>query len=50
MEQALIGAKVKDAKNPVELARIVRSFDPCLACAVHVLDARRNLTGVARIV
>ena len=50
MEQALIGAKVKDAKNPVELARIVRSYDPCLACSVHVLDARRNLTGVARIV
>ena len=49
MEQALIGTKVKDAENPFELARIVRSYDPCLACAVHVLDAHRNLKGVVRI-
>ena len=49
MEQALLGAKVKDAENPFELARIVRSYDPCLACSVHVLDAHRNLKGVVRI-
>ena len=49
MEQALIGAEVKDAENPFELARIVRSYDPCLACAVHVLDARRNVKGVIQI-
>jgi hydrogenase large subunit len=35
IEQALIGTKVKDKDNPFELMRIVRSFDPCLACAVH---------------
>jgi hydrogenase large subunit len=35
MEQALIGTKVKDKDNPFELVRIVRSFDPCLACAIH---------------
>ncbi|MFH1602600.1 MAG: nickel-dependent hydrogenase large subunit [Pseudomonadota bacterium] len=49
IEQALIGTAVKDAENPFELGRIVRSFDPCLACAVHVLDAQRNLKGVIRI-
>ena len=49
MEQALLGTKVKDTDNPFELARIVRSYDPCLACAVHVLDGRRNLKGVVRI-
>jgi hydrogenase large subunit len=35
MEQALIGAPVKDKDNPFELVRIVRSFDPCLACSIH---------------
>ncbi len=35
MEQALIGTEVKDKDNPFELVRIVRSFDPCLACSIH---------------
>lgn len=38
IEQALIGTKVRDEKNPFEVVRIVRSFDPCIACAVHLLD------------
>ncbi|MFC1908184.1 nickel-dependent hydrogenase large subunit, partial [Chloroflexota bacterium] len=35
MEQAIIGTKIKDKSNPFEIVRIVRSFDPCLACAIH---------------
>jgi hydrogenase large subunit len=35
LEQALIGTRIKDKDNPFELVRIVRSFDPCLACAIH---------------
>jgi len=35
VEQALVGVPIADAENPVEAARVVRSFDPCLACAVH---------------
>ena len=35
IEQALIGTKVKDEKNPFEIVRIIRSFDPCLACSIH---------------
>jgi hydrogenase large subunit len=38
MEQALIGTRVKDEANPFEIVRIVRSFDPCIACAVHLLN------------
>jgi len=38
IEQALIGTKVKDEDNPFEIVRIVRSFDPCIACAVHLLN------------
>ncbi|MFP3952584.1 MAG: nickel-dependent hydrogenase large subunit [Candidatus Bipolaricaulota bacterium] len=35
IEQALIGTRIEDGDNPIEAARIVRSFDPCMACAVH---------------
>jgi Ni,Fe-hydrogenase I large subunit len=36
VEEALIGTPVVDADNPIEVARVVRSFDPCLACAIHL--------------
>ena len=36
MEKALVGTPVADSKQPIEVLRIVHSFDPCLACAVHV--------------
>jgi hydrogenase large subunit len=50
VEQAIIGTKVKDKDNPFELVRIVRAFDPCLACSVHTLDAKANVLGVFRVV
>jgi len=37
IEQTLLGTKIRDEANPFELVRIVRSFDPCLACAVHLI-------------
>jgi len=37
IEEALIGTAVADADNPIEIVRVVRSFDPCLACAVHLI-------------
>jgi hydrogenase large subunit len=37
-EQALVGTPVADSTRPLELLRVAHSFDPCLACAVHVLD------------
>ncbi len=44
-EQALEGTKVKDEKNPFELVRIIRSFDPCLACAIHVVNPKGTEMG-----
>ncbi len=38
-EQALIGTPIADIDNPVEAGHVVRSFDPCLVCAVHVVGA-----------
>ena len=37
-EAALKGQSVKDPKQPLEILRTIHSFDPCLACAVHVVD------------
>jgi len=37
-EAALKGQSVLDPKQPLEILRTIHSFDPCLACAVHVLD------------
>jgi hydrogenase large subunit len=45
IEQSLIGTKIRDAENPFEVVRIVRSFDPCLACSVHLLTPKgREIT------
>lgn len=40
-EEALIGTPVADAGNPVEAGHVIRSFDPCLVCTVHVVGAGR---------
>lgn len=37
-ESALIGTPVHDPKQPLEILRTIHSFDPCLACAVHLYD------------
>jgi hydrogenase large subunit len=37
IEKALIGTPVKDANQPVEVVRVIHSFDPCMSCAVHVM-------------
>ncbi len=47
-EEALLGTPVADPAKPVEILRTIHSFDPCLACGVHVLDARKH--EVARVV
>jgi len=36
IESALVGTPVRDVANPVEVLRVVHSFDPCLACSVHM--------------
>ncbi|MHB1552083.1 MAG: nickel-dependent hydrogenase large subunit [Vulcanimicrobiaceae bacterium] len=41
-EAALVGTPVAIADQPLEILRTVHSFDPCLACGVHVVDASKN--------
>jgi hydrogenase large subunit len=45
IEQAISGVKIKDEANPFEIVRIVRSFDPCLACAVHLISPKGRKLG-----
>ncbi|HAN56024.1 MAG TPA: hydrogenase 2 large subunit [Betaproteobacteria bacterium] len=37
-EAALKGTQLYDPKQPIEILRTIHSFDPCIACAVHVTD------------
>ncbi len=39
-ESALVGTPIADEQKPLEILRTIHSFDPCLACAVHVLDGQ----------
>ncbi len=41
-EAALVGTPVADENKPLEILRTIHSFDPCLACAVHVMDVNGN--------
>lgn len=43
-EASLIGLRVDDPDDPVEIGHVIRSHDPCLVCTVHVLDTGRRLT------
>ncbi|MFV0435801.1 MAG: nickel-dependent hydrogenase large subunit [Desulfopila sp.] len=37
-EASLLGNPIADPQRPLEVLRTVHSFDPCIACAVHMLD------------
>ena len=37
-ESALIGTPIANPEKPLEVLRTVHSFDPCIACAVHLYD------------
>ena len=46
-EAALVGTPVANPEQPLEILRTVHSFDPCMACGVHVVDAtKRELVRV----
>lgn len=42
LEEALIGVPVPDPENPINVVRVIRSFDPCLACAIHIIKPDSN--------
>ena len=48
-EAALAGHKLADVRKPLEILRTIHSFDPCLACAVHVTDPERGELVVVKV-
>ena len=50
LEQALVGVPVADPTSPVEVIRVIHSFDPCIACGVHVIDADQNQTYSVKVI
>jgi hydrogenase large subunit len=46
-EASLIGTPVADPEKPLEVIRTIHSFDPCMACGVHLMDAQgREITQI----
>ena len=39
-ESALIGTPIQNPEQPLEVLRTIHSFDPCIACAVHLYDEK----------
>ena len=49
-ESTLLGTPVADEKLPLEILRTIHSFDPCIACSVHLYDEHgRHINSVDNI-
>lgn len=48
-EMSLIGTKVADITKPLEIIRTIHSFDPCIACSVHMMDVKGNKIGEYKV-
>ena len=48
-EESLIGTPIADPQRPLEILRTMHSFDPCMACAVHLYDEEGNFVSKAKI-
>lgn len=44
-EAALVGTPLAVTDQPLEILRTIHSFDPCMACAIHMVDADGNDLG-----
>jgi len=49
-ESALENTPVMDINQPLEILRTVHSLDPCIACAVHVIDPDENEVYTVRVI
>jgi Ni,Fe-hydrogenase I large subunit len=48
-EASLLNTPVADPNRPLEILRTIHSFDPCIACAVHVIDAQGREYTIPRV-
>lgn len=42
IEKCINGTPLVDEKEPIEILRVIHSFDPCCACTVHVMNAKKE--------
>ena len=49
-EAALVGTPVAKPEQPLEILRTLHSFDPCMACGVHVVDAMKRELARVRVI
>jgi quinone-reactive Ni/Fe-hydrogenase large subunit len=48
-EASLVGTKVAKPDEPLEILRTIHSFDPCIACAVHIVDTKGKKLGEFKV-
>ncbi len=48
-EMSLVDTPLAVPDQPVEILRTIHSFDPCMACAVHLVDAHNQLIGTTTV-
>ncbi|MBN8476018.1 nickel-dependent hydrogenase large subunit [Sulfuritalea sp.] len=49
-EASLLNTPIADAEKPLEVLRTIHSFDPCIACAIHLTDKESNTAISVRAV
>jgi hydrogenase large subunit len=48
-EASLLKNPIADAQHPLEVLRTIHSFDPCMACAVHMFDPSGNKMAQVKV-
>ncbi|MDV4150229.1 nickel-dependent hydrogenase large subunit [Clostridium sp. AL.422] len=46
IERALIGCKINNINEPIEIGRVVRSYDPCVSCATHLIGSKGDIKTI----
>jgi hydrogenase large subunit len=49
-EASLLDTPIADAEKPLEVLRTIHSFDPCIACAIHLTDTESNTAITVKVV
>jgi len=45
-EMAMMETRVQNPEMPLEIVKVIRSFDPCMACATHMYNAKGEETRI----
>ncbi|NCP40686.1 MAG: nickel-dependent hydrogenase large subunit, partial [Rhodoferax sp.] len=49
-EASLVNTPIADNAKPLEVLRTIHSFDPCIACAIHLTDTENDATYTVKAV